>query len=68
MIDGTKDASDTYVLSNSKPSLMMEASVKRLPLDVLIKPYYIEAELLVVGNLYAIGANREADRLWSIPA
>jgi len=47
---------------------MMEASVKRLPLDVLIKPHYIEAELLVVGNLYAIGANREADRLWSIPA
>ena len=68
MIDGTKDASDTYVLSNSKPSLMMEASVKRLPLDVLIKPHYIEAELLVVGNLYAIGANREADRLRSIPA
>ena len=68
MIDGIKEASDMCALSNCKPSLMMEPSVKRLPLDVLIKPYYIEAELLVVGNLYAIGANREADRLRSIPA
>jgi hypothetical protein len=69
MIDGIKEASDMCALSNCKPSsLMMDPIVKRLPLDVLIKPHYIEAELLVVGNLYAIGANREADQLRPIPA